>query len=456
MGKTKTREKVKCATEMEFVTEVAYDCVANMRGRDREYLINNPYAIDYHFSYCLYIRNHYIHNKDFSDVDFWVEPDHLSSQIIRRIFSLLIPEYIYEDPFVERIFDNKKYIAIRKEYKKLYDKYPDEKIAKYRDKVQFEPVHSVSEWRSNKNLDLNKEMDATKRNDEKSRVMIEQLLSELSEHIWRTDSFFERVDMAGINRNDVAPSVDNIKRIFWDESKIIPLEICLLKFKHTIEKDKYVEYRRLLIDIIDENPRLMEKIEKVYFDDRVLARSVLKKHGWLLKYLPQFKDDEKLLKIALFNDGEAIQYASQRIQNNREWARFAIEHAERGTIMYLDCMKPYRKDKELVYLACEVERWNFVYVDKSFRDDYELAKMSMQKIGNPNRIYSYLSKRLKENKELVFLDLQEDYPYVEDYPAKLRNDDDVAAKLYELHGMDSWGWYHMSKRLKKKYGYKEE
>ncbi|MGN0385140.1 MAG: hypothetical protein ACI4EX_04580 [Lachnospiraceae bacterium] len=456
MGKEIIREKVSCATELEFVTEVANDCVTNMKAKDREYLINNPYAIDYHFSYCLYIRNHYIHNKDFSEVNFWAEPDHLSSQIIRMIFYILIPGYLYDDSFTESIFNSKKYIAIRKEYKRLVGEYPDEMINKYKCMVDFEPVHSFSEWRTNKELDLDKEMEAIRRNDEKSKAIIEQILSKLSEMIWQTDEFLGVIDGLGINRDEVATSIQSIKQLFWEESKFVPLEICLLKFPKSISKEKYIECRRTLSGIINENPRLMEKMDNAYFNDRVLARSVLNKHGWLLQYLPQYNDDEKLLTVAIGNDGEAIQYASKRIQKDREWAKFAIEHAERGTIMFLDCMKPYRKDKELVYLACDVERWNFVYVDKSYRDDFELAKICMKKIGDPNTIYRYLSARLKANKELVFFDLQERFPNVEEYPAKLRNDDEVAAKLYELHGLDSWGWYHMSKRLKKKYGYKEE
>ena len=102
----KEREKVKCKTELEFITEVADDCVANLKDKDREHLIRNPYAIDYHFSYCLYIRNHYIHNRDFSDVDFWTEPDDLSSEIIRMIFAKLIPEYDYDNQFIENLFDD--------------------------------------------------------------------------------------------------------------------------------------------------------------------------------------------------------------------------------------------------------------------------------------------------------------------------------------------------------------
>ena len=54
------------------------------------------------------------------------------------------------------------------------------------------------------------------------------------------------------------------------------------------------------------------------------------------------------------------------------------------------------------------------------------------------------------------LDLQEDVPNVEYYSARLRNDDDIAAKFYELHGKEYWAWCYMSKRLKKKYGIEDD
>lgn len=108
--------KVKCKTELEFVTEVADDCIVHLKDKDKEYLINNPYTIDYHFSYCLYIRNHYIHNKDFSDAPFWVEPDYLSSEIIKMIFSKLLPEYEYDNSYIEELYDDKRFIKLRQEY----------------------------------------------------------------------------------------------------------------------------------------------------------------------------------------------------------------------------------------------------------------------------------------------------------------------------------------------------
>ena len=47
------------------------------------------------------------------------------------------------------------------------------------------------------------------------------------------------------------------------------------------------------------------------------------------------------------------------------------------------------------------------------------------------------------------------FPNTEYYSSKLRNDDEIAATLFRLHGADSWAWHHMSKRLKKKYKIEE-
>lgn len=451
MRRMKGREKVVHSSEIEFINEVANDCILNMSDKDKEYLIDNPRAIDYHFSYCMYIRNHYIHNRDFSEATFWAEPDHLSSQIIRVIFSKLLPEYVFGNTFIEGLYENKGFIKLRREYKNIYGNYPVTMVEDYSQKIVLEPTHSRTEWHTNPEIDLDVELEILKRNHEISNKVMEQLINELAELVWRTELLREIVAACGIPYDDISEKVEQIKQIFYEDSEYIPLEVCLLPYKKQIGKTRYLAYRKALSKQLSGNPRLVEKLDKVYFYDRVLAKSVLK-YGWVLRYLPMYQDDDVMVKYSLKHDGEAIQYAAKRFQLDREWVRYAIEHSQDGTIMFLDCMKPYRKDKELVYFACKVQRWNFVYVDESYRDDFELAKICMEQNGNPNRIFSYLSKRLKDNKELVMLDLQERCPDAEEYSARLRNDDEVAAKLYELHGTDSWAWYHMSKRLKKKYG----
>lgn len=422
-----------------------------MSNKDKDYLIDNPVAIDYHFSYCMYIRNNYIHNRDFSEATFWVEPDYLSSQIIRVIFSKLLPEYDFGNPFIEQLYDNKGFIELRRAYKNIYGNYPVTIVLDFLQKIVLEPMHSRAEWHTNMEIDFNKEMEIHKRNHEIADKAIEQLIKELAELVWRTDSLKEIVAACGILYDDISQKVEQIKKIFYEDSIYIPLEVCLLPYKKQIGKTRYLAYRKDLSKHLANNPRLIKKLDKAYFNDRILAKSILK-YGWALKYLPMYQDDDVMVKYSLKHDGEAIEYVAKRFLLDREWVKFAIEHSQKGTIMFLDCMEPYRKDKEMVYLACKVQRWNFLYVDESYRDDFELAKICMKQNDNPNKIFSYLSNRLKDNKELVMLDLQESYPDTEEYSARLQNDDEVAAKLYELHGIDSWAWHHMNKRLKKKYG----
>ena len=54
------KKKVSCKNKIEFINEVSEDCLKNMSFEDKEYLMETPVAIEYHFSYCLYIQNNYI------------------------------------------------------------------------------------------------------------------------------------------------------------------------------------------------------------------------------------------------------------------------------------------------------------------------------------------------------------------------------------------------------------
>ena len=452
-----TSKKVKCTTELEFVTEVADDCLKHLTERDKKYLIDNPCAIDYHFSYCLYIRNHYIHNRDFSEVPFWVEPDHLSGEIIRMLFSYLINEYEYGNQFVETLFEDTRFIKLRKEYKMLYDEYPAEIVKEYMNSVVLEPAKTFSEMKNTEYADYDehyKDFEIWKRNYDRCREHAEKLIRELAETVWNLDNLKQIAEDCGINYEELIPGIEEIQRILFEKREYIPVEVSLLPFKRAIGQKRYFQYRKRLVMLLNDNPRLLECLDNSIFNDRVIAKAVLK-YGWALEHLPQYQDDEAMVKYCLSHNGTAIEYAASRFQTDRDWVKYAIEHSEDGTIMYLDCMKPYRKDKELVYMACKVDRWNFAYIDRSYRDDYELAKLCMEQVGDSNSIYEYMSTRLRGLKELALLDLQEDFPNTEKYSAKLRNDNDIAAELFRLHGKDAWAWSPMSKRLKKKYGIEE-
>ena len=454
------KEKIRAMSEDAFIKEVALDCIANMKDKDKEYIRDNPCSIDYHFGYALYIRNHYIHNKDFSDVDFWVEPDHLSGCIMDYIISELLPdEYSHGDDFVNQLFCHKEFIRLRREYKRIYGHYPVDLEKKHATRVpeSESPKNNLSrdEIRNLPDDDFEAALEAMHRDHERREKIIIELIKETAEAVWRVDSIKDKAAEYGIPGGELDARIEEIRDIFFTEKEYIPMTVVLMPYRTVIGEEEYSAYRDLLCYELNEHPRLMEKLDKMYFHDPIVAKTVLK-YAFAMGQLPEYQDDEDMVRYALKNDGEAIQYVNERFLEDREWVKFAIEHSEDGTIMFLDCMAPYRTDKELVYLACSVKRWNYVYVDESYRDDYDLAKIVLSKHEDPNTVYSYLSERLRDDLSLALIDVEEEYPSTEYYSERLRDNDEVAEKIVKIHGVDRWCFYHMSDRIKAKYGYEEE
>ena len=173
------KKKVSCKNKIEFINEVAEDCLKDMSVEDKEYLMENPVAIEYHFSYCLYIRNNYIHNRDFSNVSFFTHADDLSSDIIRMIFSKLLPDYEYNNFFIETLYDNEEFILLRKKYKDKYGEYPETLVERYKTHACLEPVHSREERSFFNNEELDRELEIIKRNYDNALVIVDSLMKEL-------------------------------------------------------------------------------------------------------------------------------------------------------------------------------------------------------------------------------------------------------------------------------------
>lgn len=116
----------------EFILEVAKECVKELSNEDEEYLIKHPYALNYHFTYGLYIRNKYLHNADYYSSSFFIEPDDMSEDILERIFSIIVPDYKC-DTFTKKLFNSDQYGSLREAFYEKYGHYPVEVLDKYRD-----------------------------------------------------------------------------------------------------------------------------------------------------------------------------------------------------------------------------------------------------------------------------------------------------------------------------------
>ena len=453
------REKVLPQTEDEFITGVAEDCISNLKDKDKQYLCDNPCRFDYHFSYALYIRNHYIHNRDFSDVDFFVEPDHLSGQIMERIFSLLLPdEYFYNDYFTQALFMQKGFIRLRKAYRLKYGKYPVELEMHYYNQApkptsKLDKLSHKEIWDLPRDFDFEADREKSKKDRDQRNVLIDELIRKLADIVWDLDEILSMADSCGISRDLLLPEINKVKEIFFDDGEYIPMVSVLIPYSDRIEPEKYGSIRDDLCCVLEEHPSLVEKLDEEYFRDPVIAKVVLK-HGFAMEYLPEYQNDDEMVRYALNQDGSAIRFVNVRYLCDRAWVKLAIEHSAESTIMYYDCMEPYRKDKEFVYLACSLHRWNYVYVDETFRDDYELAKIVLAPPGDLNNVFRYLSDRLKDDLSLALLDAQCKHPDVKAYSERLRDNEEVADMLKKTHGSDDWHFYDMSDRIKQKYNYK--
>ncbi len=288
-------KKVNYESEWDFVNDVAEDCIQKLDVEQREMLINHPRAIDYHFAYCMYIRNHYIHGTDFSDVPFYVEPDDLSAKVMKMILAKLLPEeYLYEDFFTEMLYGHRGFIKLRQEYKKLYGEYPVELVRKYREEMSREQIEEQVESISGETIDTEKWHNDFLQKYEKCKAVINCIIEELLEMVWCTEQFLKMASGCGVAYEEIFPKIEEMKQIFLEEGMYIPVEICLLPYEKQIGQERYLAYRNVLCEQLEDNPRLIEKLDEAYFKDRALAKVVLK-YAWALEYLPLCQDAHEII-----------------------------------------------------------------------------------------------------------------------------------------------------------------
>jgi hypothetical protein len=66
-----------------FINETAADAVSKLSKKDRKALLEHPDPLEHHFGYGMYIRNHYIRNKELPFLA--VSIDRLSTEIVEEI-----------------------------------------------------------------------------------------------------------------------------------------------------------------------------------------------------------------------------------------------------------------------------------------------------------------------------------------------------------------------------------
>lgn len=126
-----------------FISDIADDCIKNLSEEDKQYLIEHPDAGSYHRTYGLSIRNKYIYSYSGNLREKLslrrVNADSMSSEILTMIISKLLPEFEFESNFCRRLYANPRFLELREEYKERYGQYPVALVEKYNRQVHFEP-----------------------------------------------------------------------------------------------------------------------------------------------------------------------------------------------------------------------------------------------------------------------------------------------------------------------------
>ena len=187
--------------------------------------------------------------------------------------------------------------------------------------------------------------------------------------------------------------------------------------------------------------------------------------GASLKRFPKFNSDDDVIRIALKNDGEAIQYVKKELRENTEYIRLSLSHWYVFNPLKLRCMAKYRDNEEFIKIAIKSDGLNIQYASKHLRDNFEMAKLAIEhspdnrncdeiaealiNSGHYVKI-SLFSKRIRNSDKIAELLISTGSGYqIDKMSERIRNSDKIAKELISA-GCEEYLTY-MSERIQKKY-----
>lgn len=400
----------------EFVDRVASEVLEGLSQKDRNYIILHPDSTEHHFGLGLGIRNKYIHGKDLQFGFF--HPDNLSSEITARIASMIIDNYDYENPFYRYLYDDFTFNHMRRLYYAVKGEFPDALMDQFAD---LPDDHAAA-------LSVKEQIKAV---------------------LFDADRFEKLCNEKGIKPGqyeECKNTIDTYNEKNWD---VVPYDIALLASKK-LDPDYRGILLRLLKTVLDQTPRMSLELPVYVFNQKDAVLLAVAAMGKSLKRFSKYNSDDEVIRTALASNGEAIQYVKKELRDNPEYIALALSE-EYGCALKMRCMVKYRDDEEKIRIALKANGRNIQYASKRLRDDLETAKFAIthQKNWYPESTVCELSQRLRDNLEIALLDIREGHACVDSYSKRLRDSEEVAEALIATD--NGWKLYLMSKRIREKY-----
>lgn len=401
----------------QFVNKVAKEVLNGLSDKDKEYIYMNPNSVAHHFGLGLMIRNKYIYNNDNEYVS--DSPDNLSSIIVSKIASMIIENYDYKNPMCRWLYDSFEFPYYRKLYFVVNNKFPDEIVNKYKNMSDvFEAEELVIEDITANIMDVDR---------------FKLLCERYNVSVKKCEVFINFID----NHNE-------------KEYKKIPYDFGLLTSNRLL-KETRIQLLKLLKFVLDESLDLVHEIPSFVFNQKDAVMVAVSRYGKSLKRFPEFNADPEVIAAALTNDGKAIEYVNKNLQDNMDYIKLALNN-EYSETLKMPCMAKYRDDEELVRIALEANGCHIKYASERLKDDFEMAKFAIQhqKDWYPECTVCNLSERLKDNVDLAIVDINEGHGCIDSFSDKVRDNNKVAMALMKSEHASKM--YLMSDRVQKKYG----
>lgn len=399
----------------------------------------NPSTTEMHFGLGLYLRNRFVHSGLL-----WsgVDPDAQSSGATFKLIKYCIPEFRDYDLIYEELGSGALYAAYRycmevlgefpkEEFTKHYEVLLDAQQIRDSNPYSIADVEHSKEWGDWSEKALEKRRQYT--------------LATLHE-IWNFGAI--REDLG----DKVAKQCEEtcLAALCGKRSGFMPSEIAYAMAGLTDDRAmNALAWATNDVNVVDHFPDQL-------FTNRKLVLEMVSISGGQLERAKLFQDDDEVVLAAVANSPMAIRFASDRLQNDRRVLVEAASHADSDLVFFDGPLAKYSDDDELAGLAIDANGANIEYASERIRNDFNWAMRAVTHQGEiyPGTSYEALNSELKKDKRIALAVAQWETPPNE-FPAKSLADDDEIGEVLS-HTGNHFDLIGMSRRIKKKYMTDEE
>ena len=159
---------------------------------------------------------------------------------------------------------------------------------------------------------------------------------------------------------------------------------------------------------------------EVLQNDREIVLAALKSDGEALQYVSEeLKNDKEIVLAAVKNKGRALKYANTEFRNDKEVVLTAVKN-DAGTLKYVS--EELQNDKEIVLAAVSEDGEALEYASEELRNDKEIVLTAVTTFGSNLHC---ASEELQNDKEIVLAAVLESGWALEYASEELRNDKEV-------------------------------